>query len=64
MIIMKKILKIIKRIILAFCIIYGFNLIGIGLNITIPINLVTIILVTCLDFSGLLSLIGIYLVLL
>lgn len=60
---MKIIFKIIKRIVLAFCIIYGFNLIGIGLNITIPINLLTIMLVALLDFPGLLSLIGVYLIL-
>ena len=59
----KTILKIIKKVVLAFCIIYGFNLIGIGLNITIPINLITIMLVALLDLPGLLSLIGVYLVL-
>lgn len=58
-----KLLKIVKRVILSFCIIYGFNLIASGLNIFIPINFVTIAMVTFLGIPGLLALIGVYFVL-
>ncbi len=61
---MKKILFIIKRIIFAFCVIYAFNLVGGGLEIFIPLNVITIAVVSCLGMSGLLALIGIYFVLL
>ncbi len=54
------ILKIIKKIILSFCIIYAFNLIAAGLDIFIPINFVTIIVITILGFPGLFALIAIY----
>ena len=61
---MKILFNIIKKIIIAFCIIYTFNLIGVGLNIIIPLNIITIAVVASLGISGLLSLIGIYLILL
>lgn len=61
---MKKIIKIIQRIIFAFCIIYAFNMVGVGLEIFIPLNLITIAVVSTLGMSGLLALIGIYFVLL
>ena len=61
---MKILLNIIKKIVFAFCVIYGFNLIGIGLNITIPLNIITIAVVSTLGISGLLSLIGVYIILL
>ena len=61
MINMKIIKKILKQIIFAFASIYAFNLLGVGLNITIPLNLITIVVVSFLGISGLLSLIGLYL---
>lgn len=61
---MKKILFIVRRIIFAFCIIYAFNLIVVGLEIFIPLNIVTISVVSLLGMPGLLSLIGIYFVIL
>ena len=59
---MKKILWVVKKIILAFCLIYAFNLIVVGLDIFIPLNIVTVSLVSCLGISGLLALVGIYFV--
>lgn len=61
---MKIILNILKKVVIAFCIVYLFNLIGVGLNIIIPLNIITITVVSLLGIPGLLSLIGIYLVLL
>lgn len=60
---MKKILFVLKRIVFAFCIIYAFNLVVVGLDIFIPLNVVTLSVVSCLGMSGLLALIGIYFVL-
>ena len=60
---MNMILKIVKRIILAFCIIYCFNLIASGLDIIIPLNVITISLVTILGIPGLISLVVLYFIL-
>ena len=59
----KVILKILKNVILAFCFIYGFDLIATGMNIFIPINIITIAIVAILGLPGLLSLIGIFFIL-
>lgn len=58
--VMSCILKIIRNVILAFCFIYGFDLIATGINVFIPINILTILVVTLLGFPGLLALIGVY----
>lgn len=60
---MKLLIFIIKKIIFAFCIIYAFNIMGTGLNIFIPLNVITISVVSFLGMSGLLALIGVYFVL-
>lgn len=60
----KGIYLVVKRIIFAICVVYAFNLVGSGLNIFIPINIITIAVVASLGMSGLLALIGIYFVLL
>lgn len=57
------IFKIVKRLVLAFCFIYGFDLIVSGMNIFIPINIITLGIVTLLGFPGLLSLIGVLFIL-
>ena len=62
---MKKVIfMIVKKIILAICLVYAFNLLASGLKIFIPINVITISVVSFLGMSGLLSLIAIYFVLL
>jgi hypothetical protein len=48
--------RIIKRIIFAFCIIYGFNLILRGFNIVVPINYYSLGIVSLLGFPGLIML--------
>lgn len=61
---MKIILTILKRVIFAICLVYAFNIVGTGLNVFIPINIITILVVSTLGMSGLLALVGIYFVLL
>ncbi len=53
----KALLCIIKRIILGFVILYGYNLIATSFNMTIPINLITIALVSLLGAPALVALI-------
>lgn len=50
---MKFLLSILKKITLAFIILYTYNLIGESINLIIPINFITIFIVTLLDFPGL-----------
>ena len=57
------ILKIVRNVILAFCFIYGFDLIATGMNIFIPINIFTVLVVTFLGIPGLLALIGVFFIL-
>ncbi len=45
--------KTIKKIILSFFLLYWFNNIGVNFNLIIPINIVTILLITLLDIPGL-----------
>ena len=55
---MKIILKIVKRIIFAFVLLYSFNIIMDALNMFIPLNLYTIASVAVLGFPGLFLLVG------
>ena len=57
----KKILKILSKLCFAFVMLYSLNLMLSGINIFIPINLITIILVTCLGSPGILGLVAVYL---
>ena len=50
---MKFLLSILKKITLAFVILYTYNLIGESINLIIPRNFITIFIVTLLDFPGL-----------
>lgn len=54
---MKKILSLLKRILFAFVILYGFNTIGSNFSLVIPINFITLLLVTFLGFPALFSLV-------
>ncbi|MDD6879069.1 MAG: pro-sigmaK processing inhibitor BofA family protein [bacterium] len=46
-------IKIIKKILFSFFILYGFNLIASNFNIIIPINILTLLIVFFLDIPGL-----------
>ncbi len=59
---MKIIYKIIKRIIFAFTLTYGFNIIMGNIDLFIPLNIITIGIVTLLGFPGLFALVGIILI--
>ncbi|MDD2207751.1 MAG: pro-sigmaK processing inhibitor BofA family protein [Bacilli bacterium] len=50
------ILKIIKKLVFAILIIYGLDLLIQNLGIFVPLNLVTIFIVSTLGFPGLISL--------
>lgn len=56
----KVIKKISKKLIFAFLLLYGLNVIVTSLNIFIPINIFTITTVSFLGVPGLLSLIAIF----
>ncbi|MGN1379366.1 MAG: pro-sigmaK processing inhibitor BofA family protein [Bacilli bacterium] len=60
----KKIFNIIKKVVFAFLILYGLNLTlsSTSLNIIIPINIITILLVTLLGFPGLCAIIILFLI--
>lgn len=57
----KVILKVMSKLCFAFISVYGLNLILSGLNIFIPINIITIVLVTLLGSPGILGLVAVYL---
>ena len=54
---MKNVLRLIKKVILSFVILYTYNLIAVNFNMVIPINIVTIGLITFLGTPSLLALI-------
>jgi pro-sigmaK processing inhibitor BofA len=60
---MKKVLlTVIKRIVFGFVILYGYNLIATSFNMTIPINIVTLLLISVLGAPALFALIMLLLV--
>jgi len=54
---LKFILKIIKRIIISSFLLYGYNILVQPINLTIPINIFTIVAISILGVPALLSLI-------
>lgn len=59
---MKHIYKITKRIIFAFAILYGFNIMMESLKLFIPINIYTVSSVAVLGFPGLFVLVGLLII--
>ena len=57
---MKYIIKLIRKIIFSFLLLYKYNLIGVSYNLIVPINIYTIGLLTFLDGPGLILLVAIY----
>lgn len=53
---MKKILDLLKRVVLSFVILYGYNLIAANFNMVIPINIITVGVVAILGVPSLLAL--------
>ena len=54
---MKKLISLLKKIIFSLLILYGFNTIGSNFNLIVPINLITVFLITFLGFPALFSLV-------
>ena len=54
---LKKILKIAKKLIFSFLLIYSYNLIAVPINITVPINFITLFYTTVLGIPAFLSII-------
>ena len=54
---MKTIFKILKKILLAFFILYGYNILLLPISSVVPINFITVPVISILGFPGLLSLI-------
>ena len=57
---LKSLFNLLKKIVFSVFLIYGFNLIASPLNLIIPINIITVGLITILGMPALLSLILIY----
>ena len=55
--------KVVKKVIFAFVVLYGLNVIISSINIFIPINFFTLTIVAFLGVPGLLSLISIFFIL-
>lgn len=53
---MKKVMIYVRRFIMSFFILYGYNLIAVNFNMVIPINIITIGAVTLLGVPSLLAL--------
>lgn len=56
----KMIIDVLKKIVIGFFILYGFNLLVSSINIFIPINVITVGTVAVLGIPGLLSLIALF----
>ena len=54
---MKNIIMVVKRIVMSYLILYGFNLIAVNFNMVIPINIITVSTVTILGVPALIGLI-------
>lgn len=54
---LKKILLLFKKILFSFFILYGFNVIAANFDIVVPINAITVLLVSFLGFPALFSLV-------
>ncbi len=59
---LKKIFNIIKKIVVSAFILYGYNLLVGPLNLYIPINIITVLLLTIFGIPALISLIVILLI--
>lgn len=58
----KSILKILKKIIISIIVLYGYNLATQSFNLNIPINIITVTIITIFDGSGFLGLVAFYLI--
>lgn len=54
---MKNVIELLKKIIMSYIVLYGYNLIAANFNMLIPINLITVLLVTILGVPSLIALV-------
>ena len=54
---MKKLFSLLKKIIFSFVVLYGFNTIASNFSLVIPINIITVSLITVLGLPALFSLV-------
>ncbi len=57
----KSILKFIKKVVISIIVLYSYNIITQPFNLNIPINIVTIAIMTIFDMSGFLGMVLFYL---
>ncbi len=60
MLMINKVVKIVKKLCLAFIMLYGLNLILASIDVFIPINVITLIVVTLLGTPSILGLVVIF----
>ena len=58
---LKALLNIIKKIIISIIVLYGYNMVTQSFNLNIPINIITVMIITIFDGSGFLGLVAFYL---
>ena len=59
---LKMVLKILKKIIIGIILLFGYNTFLASLNVMIPINIVTILVVTIFDIPGIMGILIFYLI--
>ena len=60
---MKLVVKLVKRVVLAFALLYSFNLLVSGYNLNIAVNIYTLLMVTFLGVPGMIALLTLKLLL-
>ncbi len=60
MLMINKVVKIVKKLCLAFVMLYGLNLILASIDVFIPINVITLIVVTLLGTPSILGLVVVF----
>lgn len=60
---LKKIGTVLKKVIIAFIMLYGFNVLVSSLNLYIPINVITVTVVSFLGIPGIASLVVLFYIL-
>lgn len=56
---MRTVIKILRKIVFAFILLYTYNLVAISYNLMVPINFLTLGIVSLLDVPGLATLVAI-----
>ncbi len=57
----KFLIKILKKVVISIMFLYGYNLIMQSFNLNIPINIITVLILSLFDTTGFLGLVGFYL---